>query len=83
MIGNDGSTSKSSHSVNTKETNKNRQRHAGSERPVKMGRNTPIIWRLMCIEMKSPPKSCFQFKKLYNSSSNAASQELCLALFLD
>lgn len=61
MTGNDGSTSKSSHSVNTKETNENRQWHAGSERPVKMGRNIPIFWRLMCIEMKSPLKSCFLF----------------------
>lgn len=83
MVGNYGSTSKSSHSVNTKETDQNRQGHAGSERPVKMGRNIPIFWRLMYVEMKSPPKSYFLFKKLYNSSSNTASQEFCLALFLD
>lgn len=53
------------------------------DKPVNMGHNSPVFCRLIYIEMKSLPKSCFLFKKLYNSSSNTASKEFSLALFFD
>lgn len=87
VIGNYGSTSKSSHSVNTyKQTQAGKGMQGQKDRPVKIDLNISAFWskyqRLMYIELKFPHKSYFLFKRLYNSSRKAVSQEFCLALFI-